>query len=164
MEAENQLTNDLNLIKEWAANLELDIAPQKSTVMLFKPSAHKYNYHPQVSIDNSFLPLVQNPKILGVTFDPLFTFSPHLREVAKGATQRNKVIKALAGTSWGQDQETILMSYKSLVRTKLDYAALVWNPKVKPSTVKRLQTVQNAGLRLATGCHHWRAISTLKQR
>ena len=52
-------------------------------------------------IENSFLPLAQNPKILGVTFDPLFTFSPHSRELAKGAAERLKILKALAGTSWG---------------------------------------------------------------
>ena len=63
------------------------------------------------------------------------------------------MIKALAGTSWGQDTETLLLSFKVLVKTKLDYAAPVWSPNVKPSSVKRLQAIQNAGLRTVTGSH-----------
>ena len=152
-EAEAQLTGDLNIIKDWAAALDLDIAPSKSSVTLLSPSTHEHNYHPQVSIGNSFLLLVQYPKILGVSFDPLFTFTPHVREVAKKSGQSLKVIKALAGTSWGQDSETLLMSYKSLVWTKMDYGAAIWKPNVKPSAITRLQSVQNAGMHLVTGSH-----------
>ena len=67
--------------------------------------------------------------------------------------QRLKIIKALAGTSWGQDPESLLITYKALIRTKLDYAAPVWSTNAKPSSVKRLQSIQNAGLRLVTGSH-----------
>ena len=63
------------------------------------------------------------------------------------------IIKSLAGTSWGQDKESLLITYKTLIRTKLDYAAPVWVPNAKPSPLKRLQSVQNAGLRLVTGSH-----------
>ena len=45
------------------------------------------------------------------------------------------------------------MSYKMLVRTKLDYAAPVWNSNVKPSTINRLQSIQNAGMRAVSGSH-----------
>ena len=87
------------------------------------------------------------------TFDPLFTFSPHVRAVAKSCTDRLKVLKALAGTSWGQDSETMVMTYKALIRSKIDYAAPIWSPNIKPSPITRLQSIQNTALRLATGCH-----------
>ena len=152
-EVEAQLTQDLDIVKNWASSLDLDIAPNKSSITLFSPSTHEHRYHPQVKISNSLIPLAQHPKILGVTFDPLFTFSPHARAVAKGSAERLKVIKALSGTSWGQDSETLLLSYKVLVRTKLDYAAPVWSANVKPSSTKRLQSIQNSAMRLVTGSH-----------
>ena len=80
-----------------------------------------------------------------------FTFLPHICEVAKSYTERLKVIKALAGTSWGQDTKTLLVTYKALIRSKMDFAAPIWAPNVKPSPLSRLQSIQNAGLRLATG-------------
>ena len=103
-----------------------------------------------VSFDR-LVPLAQQPKILGVKFDTHFTFSPHAREVARSCTDRLKVMKALAGTSWGQDSKTLLITYKALVRSKLDYAAPVWAPNVKPSPLARLQSIQNSALRIASG-------------
>lgn len=75
--------------------------------------------------------------------------------MAKGAVERLKVIKALAGTSRGQDTESLLLTFKVivLVKTKLDYAAPVWSPNAKPSSVKRLQAIENAGLCTVTGSH-----------
>ena len=143
----------MDIISEWAKNLDLDISTLKTTVMLFSPSTHEHRYHPQVAVGNSFLPLAQHPKILGVNFDPLFTFTPHARETAKGAAERLKVLTALSGTSWGQDAESLLVTYKALIRTKLDYGAPIWSPNLKPSAYGRLQAIQNAGLRLVTGSH-----------
>ena len=40
------------------------------------------------------------------TFDPLFTFSAHTRELARGAAERLKILKALAATSCGRDSRT----------------------------------------------------------
>ena len=129
-----------------------DLAP-KSSVTLFSPSTHEFNYHPQVKIGDDVIPLQKNPRILGVIFDPLFTFSPHTREVAKACTDRLKILKALAGTSWGQDSDTMLLTYKALIRSKMDFASPIWAANIKPSSLRRLQSIQNSALRLATGCH-----------
>ena len=43
-------------------------------------------------MDGVVVPLNKNPKVLGVTLDPLFMFSPHVKEIVKSATQRMKVI------------------------------------------------------------------------
>ena len=152
-ELETQLSRDLEKISDWAASIKLDISAPKSSFTLFSPSTHEYNYHPQVTMDGAVVPLNKNPKILGVVFDPLFTFSPHVKEVVKAADQRKRIVKALAGTSWGQDSDTLILTYKALIRSKIDYAAPVWKPNLKPSSLNRLQRIQNCALRLATGCH-----------
>ena len=164
--AVNRLNADLSLISEWARDLDLEIAPNKSSVTLFTPNTHEHSVHPQVKIEEKVdlggvfgtvfldrvLPLEPQPKILGVTLDTHFTFAPHARELAKSGTERNKVIKALAGTSWGQDKETLMITYKSLIRSKFDFAAPVWAPNVKKTPIRRLQSIQNAALRIISGC------------
>ena len=103
-------------------NLDLDVYTPKYTVTLFSPSTHKYNYHPQVSIGSDLIALQKTWRILGVIFDPLFTFSPHTRTVAKAATKRLKLFNALAETSWDQDVDTRILTYTAL-RSEIDFAA-----------------------------------------
>ena len=44
------------------------------------------------------------------------------------------------------------MTYKAPVRSKIDNAAPVWVPNVKRMPLKRIQTIQNAGLCIVSGC------------
>ena len=104
-------------------------------------------------MNGDLLPLAKKPKVLGIILDPLFTFSPHISHIAKKASKKLKIVKALAGTTWGQDTETLLITYKALVKSTLDYAAPIWSTNAKPSPLSKLQNPQNAGLRAVTGCH-----------
>ena len=60
-------------------------------------------------------------------------------------------MRALAGVSWGQSRETLLLTFKALIKPLISYAAPVWFPNVSPSTIRPLQAVQNAALRIASG-------------
>ena len=84
----NRWTEDLEKVLSWATDIRLDISPLKLSVTLLSPLTHEYHYHPQVVMDGAVIPLEKKPKILGVKLDPLFTFSPHVMEVVKSATQR----------------------------------------------------------------------------
>ena len=83
----------------------------------------------------------------------MYTFTPHWRIQAAKVRARNNLLKALAGTSWGQQKETLILTYQALGRSVIDYAAPVWAPVINDSTWKYLQTAQNEALRIATGCH-----------
>ena len=76
-----QLNEAIAPIVEWSHQNKLTIAPNKSSVTLFTPWNKQFNTKPQVLVNNQLLPLVRNPKILGVTLDPSFTFSPHVKNI-----------------------------------------------------------------------------------
>ena len=63
------------------------------------------------------------------------------------------MLKALAGSSWGQDKETLLLTYNALGKYIAIHAAPVWNTNASDSSLKKIQTAQNAALRTATGAH-----------
>ena len=86
-----------------------------------------------------------------MVFDPHFGFGKQVEYVAERASSRLRLLKALTGTGWGQQKETLLVTYKALIRSIMSYAAPVWYPNV--SNVNRLQIIQNCALRVATGCH-----------
>merc|ERR1712074_532192 len=88
----------------------------------------------------------------GVTFDTHFTFSPHITNLADRAQNRIRILKALAGSTWGQQQETLLITYKALIRPLFTYAAPIWFPNAPPSGVLKLQRIQNSALSPPTSC------------
>ena len=125
----------------------------ESTVTLFTPETKQAKYHPDIKIAGSQLPLNRSPKILGAHLDTSLTFNVHCTQAATRVSNRNNVLKALAGTTWGQQKETILMTYKAIGRSVANYGAPVWSTNASVTSIGKIQIAQNEALRLATGSH-----------
>ena len=65
------------------------------------------------------------------------------------------------GTSWGQQKETLLMTYKAVGRSIINYAAPVWSPNLHDTNYRKIQYTQNEALRIATGCHKMSSVDHL---
>ncbi|KAF2344177.1 Reverse transcriptase domain [Trinorchestia longiramus] len=67
--------------------------------------------------------------------------------------------------TWGQTEhtqkETITLTYKALINSIVTYAAPIWFPNASPSSIAKLQTIQNAALRIASGSHKMASASHL---
>ena len=137
---------------EWADERGLIISAPKSTVTLFTSDTRQSHTHPQVSLPDSILPLERHPRILRVTFDPHFTFIPHVSSLISRVFPRLNLLRALTGTDWGQQKETLLTTFISLIRSLFTYDAPIWFPNTSQSNIQKLQTLQNAALRTMTGC------------
>ena len=72
-------------------------------------------------------------------------------------------MKALGGSSWEQDKETLLLTYNALGKSIASYAAPVWSTNASDSIFKKIQTAQYAALRTATGAHNMASIDHLYQ-
>lgn len=147
------INNYINSVTDYLEERELLVSAEKSTVTLFTPDTHEYNLHPQIKIKGELIRLDKTPKVLGVTFDTMHYFNHHVSNTVEKAKKKLNVIKALAGTSWGQDQETLVITYKSICRSVLEYASPIWSPAISPTSWNKLQSVQNSALRVATGCY-----------
>ena len=79
------------------------------------------------------------------------TYTKHIDVTTKKARPTINVLKALAGTDWGKDKETLANTYKIYTRPILEYANPAWCPIVSNKQMQRLQTIQNTALRLSTG-------------
>ena len=64
-------------------------------------------------------------KFLGVIFDNKLFLLTHIRQLNKCIKALN-LLRVLARTTWGADQETLLHRYGSLIRSKLDYGCVVY--------------------------------------
>ena len=160
---ESMINNYLRDVSIYLKDNSLLISAPKSTVTLFTPDKHQFQMHPDIILEDTQLPLERSPKILGVIMDPSISFHKHCNYVSDRIDKRNNMLKALAGSSWGQDKETLLMTYNALGKSIANYAAPVWSTNASDSSFKKIQTAQNAALRTATGAHKMASIDHLHQ-
>ena len=78
---------------------------------------------PDITLEDTQLPLEHTPKILGVIMDPSLSFHKHCNYVSDRIDKRNNMQKALAGSSWGQEKETLLLTYNGMGKSIASYAA-----------------------------------------
>ena len=116
-------------------------------------------YQLNLTINGSRIETTHHPKILGMTFDPKLTFSEHINATEEKAKDTLKLVKAISGTDWGQHKETLVSTYKTYTRPVLEYACAAWAPIASVTNIDKLQRVQNAALRCATG--HTRDTNTI---
>ena len=86
-----------------------------------------------------------------------------LIDVSDRIDKRNNMLKALAGSSRGQDKETLLLTYNALGKSIASYAAPAWSTNTSDSSFKKIQTAQNVALRTATGAHKMTSIDHFHQ-
>ena len=150
------LINGLNIylsqLLNYINNKKLTVSTAKSAVTLFTPDTHEHHLHPQVKLADQVLPLEKKPKVVGVTLDTHLPFTQHCNNIAVKVHQRNNVLKALAGSTWGCDKETLLTTYQAIGCSILSYCSPVWTPSLKDTNWCRLQREQNYALRISTGC------------
>ena len=130
--------------KSWGRPCNHIINPNKTTCTLFTPDPAadpaEYNSNLGLNINNKALPMALHPKVLGLTLDPKLTYNAHIQNIATHAQKPLQVIKALTGTTWGKQT--------------LEYASSMWSPMASPTSINKLQVMQNAALRACTGCTH----------
>ena len=119
------------------------------------------NTHPKIKISDVDRPLVRNPKLLGVYLDTFFSFNAHCVQVANRVSKINNVLKALAGTNWRQQNETLLLIFKALGRSIANYAAPVWSTNASDTSLEKIQRTQNEALMIITGSHKMSSIDHL---
>ena len=76
-ELEHKINNYLTEMSCFLRDNSLLISAPKSTVTMFTPDPKQANTHPKIS--DAELPLVRNPKLLGVYLDTFFSFNTHYK-------------------------------------------------------------------------------------
>jgi len=87
-------------------------------------------------------------------------FLPHIRYLKNKSTKALNLIRVVAHTSWGTDQDTLLLLYTSLIRSKLDYGCIVYG-SARSTYLRMLDPVQNHALRLCLDAYQTSPSSSL---
>src|SRR5207244_7801459 len=100
---------------------ELKLNPDKSASTLFTPDPAEYNTTLNLTINNTLIPTIRNPKIFRLTLDTKLNFKEHTKLTKAKADKSINTLKTLTTTKWGKQKETILATYKALSRPIIEY-------------------------------------------
>ena len=139
----------LDKINNWLLRWGQQININKSKCMYFTKKLHSPPR--SINLRNQPIEYVEEFKFLGLTLDsPRLTYRKHILSLQSSCNKSISVMKFMSHYRWGSDRETLLMLYKSLIRSKLDYACHIYH-SASTTNLKTLDTIQNQCLRLAIG-------------
>ena len=99
-------------------------------------------------------------RFLGVLLDRRLTYKEHFQALRERCFKSLSVLKCVSRTSYGADRDTLLLLYRSMIRSKLDYASFVYD-SASESSKRSLDTVHHASVRVATGAFRTSPTSSL---
>lgn len=132
----------LDKVSNWCTKYKLPLNPQKCNVMSYtrKSCTLTYNYN----INNNVLPRPETFRDLGVIFDKTISFQNHISTII---SQASKLYGFIVRNSRDfSNVDTLKMLYFCFIRSKLEYASLVWAPHHNVH-VNNLESVQRKFLK-----------------
>ena len=156
------LENAIRALEGWARRWELMINPEKSKAMCFTKQRKALDRKPSLKINNTDIEWVLGFKYLGVTFDaPTLTWETHIDEICRDCVQRINIMRALSGSTWGADRDLMLTLYTAYIRSKMMYG-ITAVASASATRLGKLETIQNAAIRLAIGARNTSPIEALQ--
>ena len=131
--------------------MEIEFKRRKSEVCPFSTWSNDSSWTPSIFIGNRKVCVNTTPRLLGVILYRSLTFNAHIKKLTTSLASSIRIIRATTHTSWGWCRTTLKMPFHALVRSKIDYAAPVWQPWLSETNLTNLDRLQNHSLRLITG-------------
>jgi ribonuclease HI len=151
LNAQNVINNALQELNfYYNMKLKLDLNPHKSNVLIFGKLQRFDSVI--IQLNSVTLKQVTEHKFLGLVFDYKLSFNTHVNNIANKMQNSVNILKYVANVSWGMDPKIVNMVYKAIVRSHYDYALVVYINFIKfGPLIRKLEVVQNKGLRIITG-------------
>jgi hypothetical protein len=128
------------------SSVGLTISSSKSEVMLF---SRKHERPPiLIRIGSHVLPQAMTFKYLGVFFDCALRWSAQTKYVERRCLKRINLLKSVAGVSWGAHPSCMLLLYRGLIGSVLEYGSVCY-ARMARTHMLLLERIQYRGLRIS---------------
>ena len=141
------LEQQIKIVFVALANRKLQLAPEKCKFVIFNRTNMAVNNN-HIKIENITIQLSFHVRFLGIILDKRLNWDFHIDYVIKKCEIPIRILSCIRGTWWGADSTTMLTLYKTLIRTRIEYAGYFVSP-CKPNLFYRLEKVQLKCMRMA---------------
>ena len=143
----------LHHVFAWTKQNNFILRPGKTTSTLFTPEPAEYKSNRDLKINNTALPMATHPNIMSLTLSPKLTYITHIHNISVHVYISHnplQMIKAITETRRGKQKETLMATYKAVMRPALEYASSIWSPLASLTSINKLKVMHNAAWRPAT--------------
>lgn len=113
-------------ISNWIKDHRLILNPNKCTCLLVPSGKVFQNRPPIIKLNNINLKFVAEMKILGVVFDRVLSFLPHVKMLKHKVSSLTVKLSAFSGINWGISGLQFRQIYLCCIEKMISYAAPVW--------------------------------------
>lgn len=99
---------------------------------------------------NSIIRAVPCVRFLGILFQNNLKWNSHVNKVVASCSKPLAILSFLRTTWWGSDPSLLLMLYKGLIRSRMEYGAFVWF-NLPQYLTRKLEMIQFQACRTALG-------------
>lgn len=151
MDSVKKLLHDtIQKLEQWSTKACFKFSTSKTKTIHF--SKHKnVSTHPRIKLANITIEFLKRLKYLCLTSDSKLTWKTILRFNKRMFTEL-KHHETLVQLKWGADREWVILLYKAVIRSKLEYGTIVFGT-AKQTIIKSLDKIQCTTIRTAIGAH-----------
>ena len=135
----------LDSIWRWSKQWGFKISKTKTVGIIF---GNKNLKEMDVYLGGTKIKFEETVTFLGMLLDRKFSLLPHVKLLTEKCQRDLNLMRMLRGTDFGSDKNSLLLLYKSLIRPKLDYGAIVYSC-ASTSALKMLDNIQRKALAIA---------------
>ena len=148
-QAQTNLQAATTSLQTWVSTWGLSINASKSTIMCF--TQKRLPSPPTITLCGVTVPYSTTHTFLGLKLDgPRLSWARHVEYLKMSCTKRLDIMKRIAGIRWGANREVLLKYYLATIRAKMMYGSSIYG-SAAPTTLAKLDPVQNAALRISVG-------------
>ena len=145
------------MIEKWCRKWGFTTNKKKSQGIIF---TRKKNIGTNLYINGEAIAFVKTAVFLGITFDSRLTWAPYIDQIVQRCKKRINLMKCLCHNKWGARREILLMVYRALIRSIVDYDAVLYQ-SASWSLLKKLNAIQCTALSPCVGAMKGIALSSL---
>jgi len=149
--ARNSLSASLEAVYSFLHMRGLDLAPHKSNVLIFSRCRKGPPVIDSISLRGVNIERTNNLKFLGVILDEKLSGGEQLKAMLAKGNKVARVILSLSGTWWGAHSSLLLLLYRSIYRSSLEYGAHIFNSFSNQGLWLQIQRVQYRIIHTALG-------------
>ena len=145
------LNKAIKNIHKWTSSVGFRLSTEKTqAIMFYKNSRWKQNQDIDLKLGDTHIQFNDTVRFLGLVFDTHLNWKAHIAYVKSRCNSALNLMLKLSHTTWGARRQTLLMIYKALVLSKLDYGSPIYG-SASQNTLKSLDPIHTRGLRLCSG-------------